>query len=115
METLTLHSVEWSAIVRHLAAARDRLDPSDSERLLLDGLIIKIGAQHPEVTVGRLEVFCLLRYLRFQRSTVLEEQQSVEDRRRMGLDGTLDIIWRALDLDATILDDVIRRLWDLTR
>lgn len=66
------------------------------------------------ITLSKVEAPCVLRHLRAAREAISRDMVALEERRlRGGYDGKLDGAHRALDAEATILDDVIRRLWDM--
>jgi len=69
-----------------------------------------------DTTVGltTLETIVVLRHLRYQHRRLSDDMMALEERRmRGGVNGNLDATHRALDTDATILADVLRRLWDM--
>lgn len=113
MDVLTLTLLEQAATLRALVAQRDSLPDGHGERLLLDALIVKVGAQAPSVTLAHIETFAMLRRLRMARQRVGDELRALEERRRLGVDGRLDIEWREFDGEAACLDAVLRKLWQL--
>lgn len=111
VNTLTLSKVEQAAILRHLEVQRQHADRKDAPHV--DAIIIKVRA-NTTVTLGRLEVFVMLRSLRAQSMRMEIDLVALEERRlRGGHNGHLDAAHRALDADNQILGDVIRRLWDI--
>lgn len=113
MKTLTLSKCERAALVRHLTVQRERLLLRDSDRSVLAAILIKVRSDST-VVLAQLEVFALMRHMRIQRWKLTDDMHALEERRRGGYDGILDAAWRRLDTDAMMLDDVLRRLWDMT-
>lgn len=113
MHTLTLSKVEAACVERHLTVARDRMSALHPDHICINVVLTKLHAGST-VTLARLEVFCMLRALRGQRHLLRIDMEALEERRmRGGHNGTLDGAWRVLDADATLIDDVRRRLWDM--
>lgn len=111
--TLTLSRVEQAAVLRHIQLQRSRLGPDSPDGPVLDGILHHL---HGPTTVAltRLEVFVMLRHLRVQRFKMGNDMMALEERRlRGGFNGELDTMHRLLDTDCTLLDDVVRRLWDM--
>lgn len=66
------------------------------------------------VTLTPIEAVVMLRHLRKQSAMLLADMTSLEERRiRGGFNGHLENAHRALDADRTIIEDVIRRLWEI--
>jgi hypothetical protein len=116
--TLTLSAVEQAAVLRHLEVQYNRLcgHPPASPHpdcVTLHRIMTRVGHDR---TVGltAMEGVTMLRHLRFQHRRLDDDMMALEERRlRGGHNGTLDAAHRALDADATILADVLRRLWDM--
>lgn len=111
--TLTLSLVEQSAVLRHIQLQHDRLPTEAPDRVRLKTLLGSI-AQARTIALNRIEAVVLLRYLRHQAMALSRDMMALEERRiRGGYNGTLDAAHRALDADVSILEDVIRRLWEI--
>jgi hypothetical protein len=66
------------------------------------------------VSLQQIEAVVMLRYLRLQSKALLTDMTALEERRiRGGFNGQLENAHRALDADRTIIEDVIRRLWEI--
>lgn len=100
-------------IERHLIVGHDRLPAEHADRTCIVVLLNKMHTDRT-MTLARLEVFCMLRALRAQRAALRADMEAIEERRmRGGHNGGLNDVWRALDADAMVIDDVRRRLWDM--
>jgi hypothetical protein len=100
-------------VLRHLEIQHGRLPGSHPDSEVLHRVMTRVGHQ-TTVMLPTLEVFTILRHLRWQHRRLSDDMLALEERRlRGGHNGHLDAAWRALDTDASILADVIRRLWDL--
>jgi hypothetical protein len=103
--------VEQAAVLRHLEVQRHYATPRDGP--VIDAFYTKVFGS-TTVVIGRVECFTVLRNLRAQRERLGADMRALEERRlRGGFDGELDAAHRALDADCMILDDVIRRVWDI--
>ena|ERR1041385_8565942 len=113
MSTLTLSKVEQEVVVANLEQQRGRLPADNRDAPLLEGLSMRIKAS-TTLTVTKLEAFVMLRHLRVRRFKLSNDLMALEERRvRGGFNGTLDAAHKALDAEATVLDDVMRRLWEM--
>lgn len=111
--TLTLSGVEQAAVLNHLRIQYSRLDPSTGNAVVLDALLQRV-AHGKVVTLDRVEAVIVLRFLRRQSAALFKDMIALEERRiRGGINGTLENAHRALDADRTIIEDVIRRLWEI--
>lgn len=109
--TLTMSRVEQAAVLRHLEVQRPHASVRDGP--VLDAIDARLRVS-TTATLGRIEVFTLLRNLRAQRDRLGSDMRALEERvLRGGHNGGLNDAHRLLDADATLLDDVIRRLWDM--
>lgn len=113
MHTITLSKIEAACVERHLVVARDRLPSLHPDFMCIEVVLTKLRASST-FTLARQESFCLLRALRMQRHLLRIDMEHLEERRiRGGHNGKLDEAWRKLDVDAMMIDDVRRRLWDM--
>lgn len=110
--TLTVSAVEQAAMLRHLELQYIRLKADHRDSAVLHMVMTRLGASKV-VVLTRLEAFVTLRYLRLQRFRLEHDMAAIEEQRLQGIDGTLDLAHRALDADVTILNDVLRRLWQM--
>lgn len=111
--TLTLSTVEQSAVLRHLQLQYDRLSTDTPDRVRIQ-TILGYVAKAKTVSLTRLEAIVMLRYCRMQEMALSRDMMQLEERRiRGGYNGTLDAAHHALDADVSILEDVIRRLWQI--
>lgn len=113
MATLTLSGVEQAAVLNHLRIQHGRL-PHNSEDSLILHIVIGHVADKRVVSLQQIEAVVMLRYLRLQSKALLADMTALEERRlRGGFNGHLENAHRALDADRTIIEDVIRRLWEI--
>jgi len=113
MNTLTLSKVEQEAVVANLDQQRSRLTPEHRDGPLLDGITMRLRL-NTTTKLTKLEAFIMLRHLRVRRFKLSNDMMALEERRvRGGFNGTLDSAHKALDAEATVLDDVMRRLWEM--
>lgn len=113
MATLTLSAVEQAAVLNHLRIQHSRLPAQGEDTLVLHILINRLSSDRV-VTLDPLEAVVMLRYLRKQSAALLKDMMELEERRiRGGFNGQLENAHRALDVDRTCIDDVIRRLWEI--
>lgn len=113
MTTLTLSKVEQETVLLNLEQQRGRLTPDNRDGPILEGLSMRIKASTTN-EVTKLEAFVMLRHLRVRRFKLGNDMMALEERRvRGGFNGTLDAAHKALDAEATVLDDVMRRLWEV--
>lgn len=111
--TLTLSGVEQPAVLRHLQLQHDRLPTDSPDRVRIQTLLGYVAGAKT-VSITRLEAIVMLRYLRSQEMKLSMDMMKLEERRiRGGFDGHLDAAHAALDADVGILEDVIRRLWQI--
>lgn len=111
--TLTLSSVEQAAVLNHLRIQHSRLDPNGGNAVVLMALIGRIS-QGRTVVLERVEAVIILRFLRRQSAALFRDMIALEERRiRGGHDGQLDTAHGVLDTERTIIEDVIRRLWQI--
>lgn len=111
--TITLSHVEQAAILRHLEVQYHRLPKHHPDCEVLNAIMVRVG-HGTTVLLTTLEAFTALRHLRWQHRRLDDDMLALEERRlRGGHNGQLDAAWHALDADASILADVIRRLWEL--
>ena len=115
--TLTLSRVEREAVRRHLDVQYGLLcqqaQPAHPDCPVMHRVMTRL--EH-DTTVGltTLETIVILRHLRFQHRRLSDDMMALEERRlRGGHNGHLDAAHRALDADAMLLADVLRRLWDM--
>lgn len=88
-------------------------DSDATEKAQLGALLAHLRQGTTSSLTG-LETVVMLRHLRVQRDKIGRDLMALEERRlRGGFNGELDAAHRTLDAEATILDDVIRRLWDM--
>lgn len=113
MTTLTVSRIEQAALTRHLTVQRLAMSTANEDKPCLADVIAKLEGGTTFV-MTRAEVFCTLRALRRQRAAITIDLIALEERRlRGGVNGRLEGAWRALDADAMVIDDVIRRLWGM--
>lgn len=87
--------------------------PHHPDCLLMRALMVRV-TDNRVVWFTLLEAYVLLRQLRSRHKELDDDMMALEERRlRGGHDGELDAAWHALDADSTILEDVLRRLWEL--
>lgn len=111
--TLTLSAVEQAAVLNHLRVQYGHLDPNTGTAVVLDALLGRI-AHGKVVALTRVEAVIILRFLRRQSAALFKDMIALEERRiRGGHNGHLENAHRALDADRTIIEDVIRRLWEI--
>lgn len=111
--TLTLSTVEQSAVLRHLQLQYDRLATDTPDRVRIQ-TILGYVATAKTISLTRLEAIVMLRYCRQQEMALSRDMMALEERRmRGGFNGDLDHAHAALDADVSILEDVIRRLWQI--
>lgn len=111
--TLTLSTVEQSAVLRHLQLQHDRLATDSPDRVRIQTIMGYIRVSKT-ISLTRLEAIVMLRYCRMQEMALSLDMMKLEERRiRGGFDGQLDAAHNALDADVSILEDVIRRLWQI--
>lgn len=112
MSTLTLSRVEQAAVLRHLELQYGRLSAGHRDAGILHLVMTRIGIG-TTFPITRLEAFITLRHLRVQRFKMEHDMAQLEERRLSGHDGHLDAAHAALDVEVTILNDVLRRLWQI--
>lgn len=114
--TLTLSTVEQTSVMHHLETQYDmacRRTPQHPDCAILHQLMTRLSHDRT-VGVGTFEALVALRHLRFQHRRLDDDMMALEERRlRGGHNGDLDAAHRTLDTEATILADVLRRLWDI--
>lgn len=111
--TLTVSIIERAVVLRHLTIQRHHPVTHPGDVGLLDYCIRHLQKSRT-ISLPRLEAVCMLRYLRKQTAAILRDMMALEERRiRGGVDGHLDAAYRVLDAEVGILQDVIRRLWQI--
>jgi hypothetical protein len=111
--TLTLSGVEQAAVLNHLRIQHGHLPPNSEDSLILH-VVIGHVADDRVVNLQQIEAVVMLRYLRLQSKALLTDMTALEERRiRGGFNGQLENAHRALDADRTVIEDVIRRLWEI--
>lgn len=111
--TLMLSVVEVSTVLTHLRTQQLRLSDIHIDKPLLRSLVIRLETEKVfPLTVAEASV--MLRHLRLQHALLDADMMGLEERQvRGGYDGQLDAAWRSLDADSMVLQDVIRRLWEM--
>lgn len=111
--TLLLSGVEHQSVLAHLDRAYSLLSDVHIDKEVLRGLVLRLQTGRViSLTVGDVRV--MLRHLRSRHALLDADMMGLEERViRGGYDGHLDNAWRALDGDSVILEDVIRRLWEM--
>lgn len=111
--TLMLSAVEVSTTLAHLRTQYGRLSDIHIDKPTLRSLLVRLETDKvfpltlPEASV-------MLRHLRLQHALLDADMMGLEERQvRGGYDGQLSAAWHALDADSVILQDVIRRLWEM--
>lgn len=113
MTTLTLSVVEQAAVLNNLRIQHSRLLAHSEDALLLHVVLGHVADQRVN-NLQPLEAVVMLRYLRLQSKALLADMMALEERRiRGGFNGQLDNAHLALDAERTIIEDVIRRLWEI--
>lgn len=111
--TLILSTVEQQCCVVHLDAAMRHVSDIHVDRELLRGLILELQRERT-LSLTNAHVRVMLRHLRSRHALLDADMMGLEERVvRGGYDGTLDAAWHALDSDSVVLEDVIRRLWEM--
>lgn len=114
--TLTLSPVEQTSVIHHLETQYDvvcRRMPRHPDCEILHLVMTRLSHDRT-VGIGTFEALVTLRHLRVQHRRLDDDMMALEERRlRGGHDGNLDAAHRTLDTEATILADVLRRLWDI--
>lgn len=100
-------------MLNHLRIQHSRLPARSEDGLNLHVLITRIGSNRT-VTLDSVEAVVMLRYLRKQSAVLLADMTALEERRlRGGFNGQIENAHRALDADRIVIEDVIRRLWEI--
>lgn len=100
-------------MLRHLHLQHDRLPTDSPDRVRLK-TVIDYATASKTISLTRLEAVVMLRYCRLQEMALSRDMVALEERRiRGGFDGQLDAAHGALDADVSMLEDVIRRLWQI--
>lgn len=111
--TLTLSRVEWFSILVHLHMRLKQMQHDDLDKEPLQLVLIKLGRGRV-ASLTHEEASVMLRQLRKRHACLEHDMISLEERRlRGGYNGSLDGAWRVLDTETMIIQDVIRRLWDI--
>lgn len=111
--TLIMSTVEQQCVLVHLDRAYSHLSDIHIDKEIMKGLILELQTQRI-LSLTQHHVRVMLRHLRSRHALLDADMMGLEERViRGGYDGTLDASWRALDSDSVILEDVIRRLWEM--
>jgi hypothetical protein len=111
--TLTVSKVEQLAVLLVLSDERGKLTFDDLDGLLLDDVCKRLRLS-TTVQLSRIEVTAMVRHLRCQREHMAIALRALEERRlRGGYNGHLNDAQVVLDGQCSVLDDVLRRLWQL--
>lgn len=111
--TLILSTVEQQTVHTHLDTQYRRLSDVHIDKGELRDVLLQLRTEKI-ITLTHAQMQAMLRHLRLQHSLLDADMMGLEERQvRGGYDGHLDAAWRALDGDSMILQDVIRRLWEM--
>lgn len=113
LSTLILSAVEQQAVHVHLDTQYRRLSDVHIDKEVLRGVLLRLTTEKV-LPLTSADIQAMLRHLRLQHALLDADMMGLEERViRGGYDGQLDAAWRALDGDSVILEDVIRRLWEM--
>lgn len=113
LHTLIVSGVEQQCVHVHLDRAYALLSDIHIDKEVLRGLLLRFQTGRT-ISLTEQEVRVMLRHLRSRHALLDADMMGLEERViRGGYDGHLDNAWRALDGDSVILEDVIRRLWEM--
>ena len=110
---LILSGVEQQSVHVHLDRANIHLSDVHIDKEILRGLLLQLQTSRT-LSLNIVEVRVMLRHLRSRHALLDADMMGLEERIiRGGYNGHLDSAWRALDGDSVILEDVLRRLWEM--